>query len=162
MARVSLREQLRRATRRYRKHRTGEHLRWLLNAKARLGIWDSRFCEYYHVPPHVNKATRHFIMRGYLAGLVPTATTNGDHARGSYHYKHQAADMGSRTGGDRARKERFQLREFHAWQRGKRGNMIELIGPNDYACVLASRHTPVAHGSDLERAHENHTHGAFR
>lgn len=158
-----LRDQLRKARRRYRLKPTNTHLRWYLNAKARLGLWDHRMHSYYNVPTNVNKHVKAFIVRGWRHGLVPTATTNGTHAIHSMHYSGDAADLGSRRGDKNPtrRKQRFQEAEYSAWRKGKRRSMVELIGPNNNAVVLGGQHSPLAEHSSLEDAHDNHVHGGF-
>jgi hypothetical protein len=37
---------------------------------------------------------KRFIVRGYAAGLVPTSTTGGQHASGSFHKQKDAAGRG--------------------------------------------------------------------
>ena len=135
-----------------------------LRAKAALGRWDRRYCDYFHVPVPSNVHVRRFITRGFALGLVPTATTNGQHAAHSLHYLKRAADMGLRgpeigTARGLRRMRRFQRAEFNRAKRVK--GYTELIGPINDACILQGRPTTLAEGSVLEQAHDNHVHGGF-
>lgn len=135
-----------------------------LRAKAALGKWDRRYCEYYGVPQPTNIHVKRFITRGYALGLVPTATTNGRHAAHSLHYLHRAADMGLRKNeigtavGDRRRR-RFQRSEYRRAHRV--GGYTELLGPINDNCYLNGHPVTLAEGSPLEQAHDNHVHGGF-
>jgi hypothetical protein len=131
--------------------------------KAKAGRWDSRYLRYYNVPSISNPSCRAFIMRGFAAGLVVTATTNGTHAPGSFHYRKRAVDLGLRgpevgTARGRRKMEKFQRSEF-----SKRGRYhhTELIGPINNRIILRGRATILAEGAALENAHDNHVHGAF-
>lgn len=160
---MSLKSKLRDARARYRKSHSNRALYAYLRAKAAAGIWDSRYCGYFHVPLPSNKSVRRFIMRGYVAGLVPTATTNGTHAPGSLHYQKRAADLGLRgpeinTARGIAKMRRFQSKEF---ARRGRYHHTELIGPINNQIVLRGHATALAEHSDLEDAHDNHVHGGF-
>jgi len=160
---MSLKTRAARARSRYLKHPTDRGLRYYLTLKAKLGKWDDRYCRYYSVPTGVNAATKRFIMRGFASGLVVTATTNGVHAPGSYHGKHQAADMGLRSGEvgtvtGLKKMERFQRAEYS--RRGKT-QPLELLGPINAMCVLRGSPTVLGEGSTLETQHDNHVHGAF-
>lgn len=170
--RGKLKEQLRRSRRRYRRKPTNEHLRWYLKAKGRLGIFDTRMCAYNGVDPNVTPGCRRYIARGYGRGLVPTSTTGGQHAPGSYHGRRdvhgrgQAVDLGLRreeigTAKGLRRMRNYQLAEYRAWIRGRRANLRELIGPDNDAIVLRDSHSPLPEGSALEQQHDNHVHGAF-
>jgi hypothetical protein len=142
-------------------------LRVYLISKARLGIWDRRYCSYFGVDPDVTKPVRKFITRGFAAGLVATSTTGGTHATGSYHFQEidgqgRAADMGHRSDISAAegqrRKEAFQRDEFG---RRHKTRPAELIGPINNRCVLRGVDASLGEGTDLEQAHDNHVHGAW-
>lgn len=161
---------LAKALKTYIKHPRKSTLRVYLRRKGKRGHFDHRMLDWYDVPDNINDACKAFIRRGYVLGLVPTATTNGRHATSSYHYPSggvgRAVDMGlieaeigTRKGMDRM--ERFQRQEYEAWQEGRRDHMMELIGPINNNVVLRDKRSPLAEGSDLEEMHDNHVHGAF-
>lgn len=135
-------------------------LRFYLIAKGRLGRYDKRMLAYNNVPHVSNKHVQRFIAQGYGAGLVPTATTNGKHASGSYHKLGRAADMGLRRGEIGTKKGLRKLRGFQDRQ-WKRGGHTELLGPINSRCILKGHRTTLAEGSALENQHDNHVHGAF-
>jgi hypothetical protein len=135
-----------------------------LRLKAKAGIWDSRYCRYYNVPLPTNIHVKRFIMRGFAAGLVVTATTNGRHAPGSLHYSRRAADLGLRspevgTARGRRKMEKFQAHEFARAQRVR--GYTELIGPINDKIILRGNNTTLAEHTALEDAHDNHVHGGF-
>jgi hypothetical protein len=138
-------------------------LRTLLTLKAKVGVWDDRYCMYYRVPTNVNAATKAVIARAYAVGLVPTATTNGVHAPGSYHYDGRAVDIGLRredlNAAGRTRLEKFQHDEFKRFENGTT-KYLELIGPNNSLVVLRGVQAPLVEGSALENQHDNHVHVA--
>jgi hypothetical protein len=140
-------------------------LRGYLILKARSGRFDARMCAYYGVPAHGLTAwVKRLIVRGYAAGLVPTATTNGVHAPGSFHTSGRAVDLGLPVSliGTRkglARLQSFQRAEFALWTRGLTG-ATELIGPVNDLVVLRGMHAPLLEGTALENQHDNHFHGA--
>jgi hypothetical protein len=160
---------MRRAWRNYRRTGSNQALRVYLISRAKLGIWDRRYCAYYSVDSNVSSSCKRFIVRGYAAGLVPTSTTGGQHAPGSFHKQKDAAgrgravDLGLRhehvgTAEGLRRMERFQRSEF---RRFARSGAIELIGPIAGLTVLRGISTSLAEGSALETQHDNHVHGAF-
>lgn len=157
----TLRTQLRRARKRYMGQPSNRHLRWYLNARGRLGLWDKRMHAYYGVDPRVNKRCRQAIARAYAAGLVPTSTTGGTHSKTSMHYSGNAVDLGTRRGEPTSRKARFQKAEFNAWQNGRRPGLVELIGPDNYRTVLRGMHSPLPEGDPLEQQHDDHVHMGF-
>jgi hypothetical protein len=164
-----LRRSLSLARARARKHpRSGKYLEQYLRAKSRLGIFDSRMNRTFNVPlARVHPRVKAFLARGYAYGLVPTATTNGTHSAASLHYSGNAGDLGVKPSliGTREAQERmlrFQGAEFRAWLKGRRGAMLELIGPDNGEVVLRGAHSPLAEGSALEQQHDNHVHGGFR
>lgn len=164
---MTTRERMRRFRRRYLKSRSNRALRIYLISKARLGIWDKRYCAYYGVDPNVDAGVRRFITRGYAAGLVATSTTGGQHAPGSWHYqkllgKGRAADMGVRKELLGTPEQWKRLNAFHAaeWKRRGRTHPIELIGPANNLIVLKGSDTALAEGTALEQAHDNHVHFA--
>lgn len=148
--------------------------RRLLRAKARLGRWDRRYLRWYPgipdvftgVPGDIAKHLRRSLMRAYGRGMVVTATTNGNHATNSFHFLKRAFDVGliHREIGTLKGTKRlldFQRSEFNAWARGRRPGLQELIGPDNDAVVLRGVHSPLAEGSPLEQAHDNHVHVAY-
>jgi hypothetical protein len=165
------RQRLRRRRRIWRKKRTNDALRAYLKAKAACGFWDDRYCDYYGVSPDVVGGARRFIMRGYARGLVPTSTKREPVGAGSYHNARDAkgrgkgVDLGRRrhisAAKGMAMQARFQRSEFRAWQRGKRPNMVELIGPDNNHTVLRDAHSPIGEGTPLETQHDTHVHGGF-
>lgn len=164
-------QRFRRRRREYRKKGGSLRLRALLKAKAALGRWDKRYCAYHDVSPNVNRGCRKFIMRGFVRGMVPTSTLRFPVGAGSYHNarnvygRGKAVDLGRRShvspAAAQRRQARFQRSEFRAWSRGKRANMLELIGPDNYHTVLNGRHAPLPEGAALENQHDNHVHGAY-
>lgn len=159
---MNLRKRLRRARRRYIAKATNRNLRYYLILKGKLGRFDRRMLDYNGVAGNITPAVRRFIARGYGAGLVPTSTTGGRHAPGSHHYSGRAADLGLRaeligTARGARRMARFQRREF----RRRHSLYLELIGPDNNATILRGSTSPLAEGTDLEQAHDNHVHGAL-
>jgi hypothetical protein len=147
-------------------------LRRRLIRTAKRGLYDPRMCAYYGVDPDVNAGCRAFIRRGYAQGLVPTSTTGGTHAPGSFHKQKnalgegRAVDMGlieSEIGTARGRRRMvaFQVAEHEAHRDGRRTHMAELIGPDNRAVILRKSETDLAEGTPLETQHDNHVHGAF-
>jgi hypothetical protein len=55
-----------------------------------------------------------------------TATTNGQHASGSYHYQSRAIDFGCNTQGPKGKVQDFLLAKYGA------AHFRELFGPNDW------------------------------
>ena len=160
---TTLEQQLERARENLAAHPTNRALRRLLTIKGRLGIWDPRMHLFFGVPTDVTADVKRFIARGYGRGLVPTATTNGQHAPGSFHFQHRAADMGVRTdeiGTARAARKlvRFQRAQF---RRFRRTGAVELIGPDETRVVLRAVATRLAPHDPLAVQHDNHVHGAF-
>lgn len=158
----SIKQRYRKARKRYIRNPSNENLRWFLILKGKRGRWDKRMHDYTGVASNVTPAVKKFIARGYGAGLVPTSTTGGQHADGSYHGQNRAADLGLRgpeigTAKGIRKMTRFQRREF------KRRNSLymELIGPDNNATILRSWTSPLAEGNTLENAHDDHVHGAI-
>lgn len=166
-----LRSNFQKAKRSYIRKPSSERLRAYLTAKARLGLFDKRMCAYYGVNPRVNKPCKKAICRAYVVGLVPTATTGGEHAPGSWHYRKNsmgegcAVDFGNRkslvgTSKGFNRLVTFQRKEF--WRRRKNKiRPVELIGPINHLVVLKGSQTTLAEGSALETQHDNHVHEAY-
>jgi hypothetical protein len=157
---------LRRARAAYLKARTSPRLRTYLTFKARLGRFDERMCHYYQVNTAVNAGCRSAICRGYAAGLVPTSTTGGQHATGSYHYRHMAVDFGLRrdlvgTAKGMTMLKTFQRKEHWRHRVGKLPHLVELIGPDNGLVVLRGRETNLIEGTPLETQHDNHVHEAY-
>lgn len=126
-----------------------------LQAKAKLGHWDDRMLNGH--PGNVTRAVKRFIRRGVAAGLVVTATTDGQHAAGSYHYSGRAADLAApMTRVGIWRMKIFYRREYRREKVNPGTQYLELFGPG--------RHY-VKNGQRLPGqfpAHENHVHGAPR
>lgn len=160
---MTLRQKLALARKRYIRSHSDRALKSYLMLKSKAGIWDSRYLRYYGIPSIANKACRKFIMRGYAAGLVVTATTNGRHAPGSYHYQKRAVDLGLRRGEIGTAYGRHKMEKFQRSEFSKRGRYHhrELIGPINNRIILMGRATVLAEGAALENAHDNHVHGAF-
>ena len=161
---MSLRSQLALARKRYTRSHSSRALLSYLRLKAKAGKWDKRFVRYFNVPEPRNGHVKRFIMRGFAAGLVATATTNGKHAPGSLHYGGRAADLGLRsneigTARGRRKMEKFQAAEFARARRV--GGYTELIGPINNKIILQGRATTLAEHTALEDAHDNHVHGGF-
>jgi hypothetical protein len=172
---MALKDRIAAARRAYRAKPTNTRLRALLWLKAKAQRYDPRMCLHYGVDPKVNEGCRRAICRAYAAGLVPTSTTGGAHATGSWHFRKSPSnegcgvDIGVRRedgpGTERAmrRLEAFQLREIARFRLGKMpGDLVELIGPANLHVVLKDQEADLVEGSDLEQAHDNHVHLAFR
>lgn len=140
-------------------------LRAYLTAKARAGRFDPRMCAYYKVSPRVNIGCKRAICRAFVAGLVPTSTTGGHHAPGSYHGKGRAVDFGLRqelVGTTRGmnRLKTFQRKEY--WRaRHNKLHPVELIGPINALVILQGRVSPLQEGAALENQHDTHVHEAY-
>ena len=154
---------MRRARRKWGATGANEALRVYLISKARLGRWDDRYCMFFGVDPGVTPPVRAYITRAYGAGLVPTSTTGGSHAPGSFHFQKRAADIGLRSDLIGTTKGTERMRKFQAREFAKRDEQhpVELIGPDNNLCVLNGVVSPLAEGSGLEDQHDNHVHGAF-
>jgi hypothetical protein len=117
-------------------------------------------------PGNISDECKRAIVRGVRAGLVVTATTDGDHSGTSLHYPRnttsglgEAVDFGVKPQdvGDPkavARRERFQRAEF---ARGP-SNYRELFGPSNLHNAKNGVHINLAEGTALETAHDNHVH----
>jgi GH25 family lysozyme M1 (1,4-beta-N-acetylmuramidase) len=154
---------MRRARRAFLATGSNDALRVMLVCKARLGRYDERYHLFFGPPTDVTEDVKRFITRAYARGLVPTSTTNGVHAPGSFHGRHRAADIGLRsdlvgTAKGLRRMERFQRAEF---ARRARTHPVELIGPVNGQIVLGGVATALGEGQPLEEQHDNHVHGAF-
>lgn len=148
------------------RHPSNTYLRWYLNAKGRLGRWDRRMHGYYNVPTNITPAVKRFVARGYAAGLVPTATTNGTHAPGSYHKQlvhgqGRAADLGVRRELIGTAKAARLMSKFQRKEYARNDHKAELIGPVNNRIILRGRKTALAEGNPLENQHDNHVHGAY-
>ena len=144
-------------------------LRVYLISKARLGVWDDRYCLYYGVDTNVEPAVKAYLTRAFAAGLVATSTTGGEHSATSLHFARgphgggRAADAGLRrelvsTPQGLQRMQRFQTREF---ERRAINHPTELIGPINEKVVLRGAVSPLTEGEHLENQHDNHVHGGF-
>lgn len=160
---MTLRQRLSLARRRYLRSGSDRALRSYLRLKARSGRWDARYLRYYGVRGNVSSAVKRFIMRGYAAGLVVTSTTGGSHAPGSFHPQGRAADLGLRRSEIGTARGLRKMRKFQRQEFARRGSTHpqELIGPDNRVNILRGRPQPIAEGSALEQAHDNHIHGAF-
>ena len=171
---MSLTQQLDEARTEFIAHPTNENLKAFLTLKARLGRFDKRMCMHFNVDPHVNAGCRAAICRAYAAGLVPTSTTGGTHAPGSFHTRKnghgegQAVDFGVRrnlVGTAKAAQllASFQLKEHARFHNHKlHHDLVELIGPINTLIVLRDVETDLAEGTALENQHDNHVHEAYR
>lgn len=162
---ASLTTRMRRARAAYLRRRSNERLRTYLTLKGKLGRFDDRMCSYYGVPIPRNRHVRAFVARAYGGGLVPTATSNGQHSALSYHKLGRAADVGVRVpevGTEKGRRklEVFQRKELWRAEHG-RTHPVELLGPSNFRCILKGRRVTLAEGAALENQHDNHVHGAF-
>lgn len=148
---------------------SNEALKTFLTLKAKAGRWDERYCLYFGADPNVEPPVKAFITRAYAAGLVPTSTTGGQHATGSFHFQKgahgggRAADVGLRreligTVAGLDLMQRFQRKEF---ERRAQTRPAELIGPVNNLIVLGGAPTALGEGTALENAHDNHVHAAF-
>lgn len=164
--RQKLRRRVRRARRKYLRTRSSKALRTYLVLKARLGIDDDRFFSYWGVDRNVTPTLRKIARKGYAMGLVPTSTTGGIHATGSYHGRKdpqgrgRGLDMGNRkdlagTSKGTARMIRLQRWAHHNW---RKLGLAELIGPDNNLTVLRSKETNLGEGSALEQMHDTHDH----
>jgi hypothetical protein len=150
----------------YYKHPSREGLRIFMHYKALLGRRDHRQFAYYGKNPNVVLGAKDAARRMNAAWLVVTSTTDGAHAPGSYHAQRKAVDGGLierliGTSDGLKRLVKYQRAEFRAWQKGKRPHLIELLGPDNNACVLNGHATTLVAGSPLEIQHNNHVHEAF-
>jgi hypothetical protein len=171
---MTLTEQLADARSAFIAHPTNARLRAYLTIKARLGRFDKRMCMFFGVDPNVNAGCRGAICRAYAAGLVPTSTTGGHHAPGSFHKRKnalgqgQAVDVGLRpdligTAKGARMLADFQRREHQRFHDHKlRQDLVELIGPTNSLIVLNDVETALAEGDPLENQHDNHVHEAYR
>ncbi len=169
---MTLKARLRKARSRYLKRRSNVNLRSYLTIKAKLGIFDKRMCAYYGVDHNLAPAVKRAICRAWVAGLVPTSTTGGSHAPGSFHFRKDrrgrgcGVDFGQRreeigTAKGLAKMRRFQRQELWRFRRGRLRNLAELIGPDNEKNVLRSNRTSLAEGTALEQAHDNHVHEGY-
>lgn len=170
MTRAQIRKRWKKARAAYRKNRTRDNLRVFMAYKAKMGWGDDRMFAYHSKSSRVNAGTKRAARRGVANWLVVTSTTDGKHAPGSYHNPvngvGRAVDLGVPdhlvgTARGRARLVAYQRKEYIAWARGKRPNMVELIGPDNNMVVLKGVHSPLPEGSPLENQHDNHVHQAF-
>lgn len=157
---------LSRARAAYIDHPSDARLRAYLTLKARVGLYDRRMLAYYGVPHVDNRDVQKAVCRAYAAGLVPTATTNGQHAPGSYHRLGRAVDFGLRrtligTRKGQARLATFQRKELWRATNGRRIVFVELIGPTNTQNILRTVRQTLPEGSALEDQHDNHVHEAF-
>jgi hypothetical protein len=171
---MSLVQQLDQARADFIAHPTNAKLKAFLTLKARLGRFDKRMCMHFAVDPNVNAGCRAAICRAYAAGLVPTSTTGGKHAPGSFHKRKnaqgegEAVDFGVRSdlvGTAKAAQmlADFQLKEHQRFHNHKlQHDLVELIGPTNTLIVLADAETDLAEGTALENQHDNHVHEAYR
>jgi len=171
---TTLTEQLDEARAAFVKHPTNARLRAFLTLKARLGRFDKRMCMHFAVDPNVNAGCRAAICRAYAAGLVPTSTTGGIHAPGSFHKRKnaqgegEAVDFGLRrdligTAKGARLLANFQLKEHERFHNHKlHHDLVELIGPTNTLVVLRDVETDLAEGTTLENQHDNHVHEAYR
>jgi lysozyme len=168
-AREQLIARMRRARRKYLSTGSDAALRVYLISKARLGIWDDRYCLYYGKDPNVEPEVKRYLTRAYAAGLVATSTTGDGHDADSLHYQRgvhgggRAADAGLRreligTAKGLARLQGFQSQE---WARRLTLHPTELIGPINDKVVLGGGASPLAEGDPLEDQHDNHVHEAY-
>jgi hypothetical protein len=117
-------------------------------------------------PGNITDECKRAIVRGVRAGLVVTATTDGEHTPTSLHYPRntasglgEAIDFGVKPAdlGDPravARREAFQRAEF---SRGV-ANYRELFGPDNAHCAKNGAPFHLTEGDALETAHDNHVH----
>ncbi len=117
-------------------------------------------------PGNISEECKRAIVRGVRAGLVVTATTDGNHSATSLHYPRntasglgEAVDFGlppNELGSPQAvaKRERFQRSEF---ARGA-GHYRELFGPSNTHNAKNGAPFTLAEGTDLEQAHDNHVH----
>ncbi len=171
---MTLRQQLARARAEYIANPSNARLRAFLTLKARLGMFDERMCGFFRVDPKVNAGCRAAICRAYAAGLVPTSTTGGQHAPGSFHKQNNArgeglaVDIGLRsdlvgTPAGANRLATFQRKEHWRFHNGKlKHDLVELIGPTNTLAVLRDVETDLVEGTPLENQHDNHVHEAYR
>lgn len=157
---------LHRARRRFTATHSDRALRVFLISKARLGLWDPRYCLHFGPNPDVNDKVKKFVTRGFAAGLVPTSLRRaprfpGDH---SHHIDGNAGDMAPRrelagTAKGMRRMLRFQASEL---KRARRTSLVELelIGPNNLEIILRGQETDLVEGTALEDQHDTHVHEA--
>lgn len=177
---MSLAARIRAARKAYLRHPTRATLRLLLIRRAQKAVkdghvlagFDPRMCRYYGVSAKVNDGCKRGIVRGYARGLVPTSTTAGSHAPGSFHLQRndqdegEAVDLGlieTHIGTEYGRDKmvNHQRAELHRFRAGHEPRMVELIGPDNAAIVLRGRETDLVEGTALETAHDNHVHEAY-
>lgn len=143
----------------------------VLRAKGRFGNWDPRMLDFYPVGHNINWKVKRAIVRGWKYGVVPTATTNGTHAPGSYHSLlvnglGHGVDFGlvpAEIGTDRGlrRLKRFQKSEHERFVLGGSPDLMELIGPDNGLIVLRGQRTGLVEGTPLETQHDNHVHEGY-
>jgi len=95
-------------------------------------------------------------------GLVVTATNDGVHASGSYHYKNRAVDLGVRDGiaGTAAGLRRLKRAQIRIRKHFGDAFFTEYFGPYNDQCVRNGRRINLAEGTPLENQHDNHIHVA--
>lgn len=123
-------------------------------------------------PHNVIRRLRPVIRRAHRAGLIVTATTDGTHAKASWHKilpgrnkLGHAVDFGlpaQLVGTDvgYSRLVRFQHAELRRAKRLRYRTYKEILGPDNAACVLAGRPCTLVEHSALEDQHDNHVHVA--
>lgn len=167
--RQKLRRRVRRARRKYLRNRHNRTLRTYLVLKARLGIFDRRYFSYWglddpdeRVTPTLNKIAT----KAYGMGLVPTSTTGGAHADGSYHKQRDSQgrgkglDIGNRRELVGTAKGMARMLKLQRWahSRWRKLGLAELLGPDNSLAVLRSTETNLSEGTSLEEMHDTHVH----
>ncbi len=141
-------------------------LKTYLFAKARLGLWDKRYCALNGVSCNLTPTLKKVATKGFAMGLVPTSTNGGQHAPGSYHKQVDAQgrikglDMGNRPGVIGTQKGLRRMQRHQRWLHAhwRELGLAEVIGPINELTVLRSRETDLSEGSPLEQMHDTHTH----
>lgn len=131
-----------------------------LHERARAAVGITPRSAFNGHPTNVTPAVKRFIRRGVRAGLVVTATTDGRHAPGSFHYQRwhnrgRGADMAAAmTRVGIAKMKKFYQREYRREKAHSGVQYMELFGPGRHYVKNGQRRPGQFPG------HDNHVHGA--
>lgn len=99
----------------------------------------------------VHQSVKDYIARQVVNfGSACTATTNGVHASGSYHYSGEAGDT---AGPNMSAGQQSEFTDH-------RTSTLELFGPINSSCLKNGTPITLGEGTSLETMHDNHVHRA--